>query len=243
MAGRIAYYGNIVTDGLVLNLDAARKDSYNRTGTTWNDISGNGNNGTLTNGPTFDSEDYGSIVFDGVDDYVNIPNSTQFSFGNGTSDLPFSIFSWINMVTATDFVTISKDSTNNREWVIRFFQTRFRAYFIDNSTGGYIGRFDDTQLASSYVNQWIYFGFTYNGDSTSAGIKLYLNSDRIDNANYQGGTYVAMETLSAPVQIAAQGGFIASSNGKISNTTIYNRALTQEEITQNFNALRGRYGI
>src|SRR6056300_382098 len=72
MAGRIAYYGNIVTDGLVLNLDAARKDSYNRTGTTWNDISGNGNNGTLTNGPTFDSEDYGSIVFDGVDDYVTV---------------------------------------------------------------------------------------------------------------------------------------------------------------------------
>src|SRR6056300_1799187 len=90
MAGRIAYYGNIVTDGLVLNLDAARKDSYNRTGTTWNDISGNGNNGTLINGPTFDSEDYGSIVFDGVDDYAAVScNLSTFS------SLTVSIYTYI----------------------------------------------------------------------------------------------------------------------------------------------------
>jgi hypothetical protein len=62
---------NIVTDGLVLYLDAANQKSYPGTGTTWNDLSGNGNNGTLVNGPTFNSDNNGSIVFDGVDDYVN----------------------------------------------------------------------------------------------------------------------------------------------------------------------------
>ena len=64
----------IVTDGLVLYLDAANQRSYPGSGTTWSDISRGGNNGTLVNGPTFDPGNGGSIVFDGVDDYVSIPD-------------------------------------------------------------------------------------------------------------------------------------------------------------------------
>jgi hypothetical protein len=71
MATRYNYTGGIVTNGLVLNLDAAKTDSYPGTGTTWRDISGNNNNGTLTNGPTFSGiGKQASIVFDGVDDYA-----------------------------------------------------------------------------------------------------------------------------------------------------------------------------
>ena len=70
MAGRIAYYGNIATQGLVLNLDAAIQGSYPKTGSTWFDISNNGNNGTLTNGPLYTGSDYGAIRYDGTDDYV-----------------------------------------------------------------------------------------------------------------------------------------------------------------------------
>ena len=68
----------IVTDGLVLCLDAANKKSYSGSGTTWTDRSGNGNNGTLVNGPTFDSGNGGSIDFDGVDDNVNLGNDSSF---------------------------------------------------------------------------------------------------------------------------------------------------------------------
>ena len=75
MAGRIAYYGGIVKDGLILDLDAAKRDSYPSSGTVWNDISGFQNNGTLINGPTFNSSNGGSIVFDGVDDYVQCAGS------------------------------------------------------------------------------------------------------------------------------------------------------------------------
>ena len=71
MAGRVAYYGNIVKNGLILDMDAAKRDSYPGTGTAWNDISGFQYNGTLTNGPTFNSSNGGSIVFDGVDDRVS----------------------------------------------------------------------------------------------------------------------------------------------------------------------------
>lgn len=87
MAGRIAYYGNIVTQGLVLDLDAAIQGSYPKTGSTWFDISNNGNNGTLTNGPTYSPDNFGSIVFDGVNDYVNL--LTPPSFNNAVT---FNVF-------------------------------------------------------------------------------------------------------------------------------------------------------
>ncbi len=80
MAGRIAYYGNIVKDGLVLLLDAAKKDSYPGSGTLWRDVSGNGNNGTLTNGPIFNSNNGGSVVFDGSNDYVPLTTSNLLSY-------------------------------------------------------------------------------------------------------------------------------------------------------------------
>ena len=87
MAGRIAYYGNIVKDGLVLDLDAAKKDSYPGTGTAWNDISGNRNNGTLTNGPTFNSSNGGSIVFDGTNDYINTVTATSLGIKSAKASL------------------------------------------------------------------------------------------------------------------------------------------------------------
>ncbi len=90
MAGRISYYGNIVKDGLVLCLDAAKRDSYSGVGTDWNDISGFRNNGVLTNGPTFNTDNGGSIVFGGLDDYVLVPN---ISIGTKT----FTIDTWFNI--------------------------------------------------------------------------------------------------------------------------------------------------
>ena len=66
----------IVRDGLVLCLDAANPRSYPKSGTTWSDLAG-ANNGTLTNGPTFDADDKGGIVFDGTNDYVNLGSSSS----------------------------------------------------------------------------------------------------------------------------------------------------------------------
>ena len=78
----------IVTDGLVLCLDAASRKSYPGSGTTWFDRSGNGNNGTLTNGPTFSSDNGGSIVFDGTNDYVNC-GTTLGNFGTSNFTINF----------------------------------------------------------------------------------------------------------------------------------------------------------
>lgn len=233
---------DIISDGLVLAVDAANTKSYPGTGITWTDLSGNGNNGTLTNGPTFNSGSGGAVAFDGVNDYVDCGNPSILNFGDGSSDNPFSIFSWINMTTANDFVVMSKWTAGSGQWAIRFYLNKFRAYFLDNTNPGwYIGRMCNSLTASDYQNQWINFGFTYNGNSTSAGIKLYLNGVQIDDANYQGGSYVAMEATSQPAQIGAQGSYIDSSYGYISNINIYNRALSAQEILQNYNALKSRF--
>ena len=125
MAGRIAYYGNIVTSGLVLNLDAAKRDSYPGSGTIWRDISGNGNNGTLTNGPTFNSDNYGSIAFDGVDDYVLLPNGLL----SGTGD--FTVNQFIKPNGSVVGTTFGNFSTGNLQV---FFGTNYIGMWLNNNS-------------------------------------------------------------------------------------------------------------
>ena len=98
----IARGPKIVTSGLVLALDAADKLSYPGSGTTWRDLSGNNNIGTLTNGPTFSGANMGSIVFDGTNDCVTLAINSLFNFGTGD----FSIFCWIKSSKVSDFSTI-----------------------------------------------------------------------------------------------------------------------------------------
>jgi len=92
----VGYNPRIVTDGLVLALDAGNTKSYPGSGTTWTDLSGNGNTGTLTNGPTFDSANGGSIVFDGTNDYVQVTGSIT--------------------VTSATFITWIKRDGNQTSW-------------------------------------------------------------------------------------------------------------------------------
>ena len=87
----VAYNSRIVTDGLALCLDAANSKSYPGSGSTWTDLSGNGNNATLTNGPTYSSANGGSIVFDGVNDYV-APTGLTNALWQGNWTVSF----WVN---------------------------------------------------------------------------------------------------------------------------------------------------
>jgi hypothetical protein len=97
---------NIVTNGLVLNLDAGNPSSYNGNGNTWTDLSGSGNNGTLVGGVTYNSSNQGSLVFNGnssgtTDSYVNLPATTDFAFGSGD----FTVEMWIYANTGNNVST------------------------------------------------------------------------------------------------------------------------------------------
>jgi hypothetical protein len=111
MATRYNYTGGIVTNGLVLNLDAAKTDSYPGTGSIWRDLSGNSNNGTLTNGPTFSGiGKQASIVFDGSDDKVYCGSGSTIDFNVSQS---FTTCCWAYLTAISGYEVFIEKSHQN----------------------------------------------------------------------------------------------------------------------------------
>ena len=217
MAGRISYLGGIVTQGLVLDLDAAKRDSYVGTGTAWNDISGNRNNGTLTNGPTFNSANGGSIVFDGTNDYITLTN-------NSLPTQAYTINCWIkspSVIPVVDYDMII--STSQFYWYLAIAINRFR---IDNNSSGTFA-FGPTVIPNTIYN--ITITRSSNIDTT------YVNS-----VNY--GTVGNSVTLSGNWEIG-RWAYSPSHywNSNIYQVQLYNRALSASEVLQNYNATKTRY--
>ena len=213
----------VVTDGLVLALDAADRNSYPGSGTTWTDLSGNGNNGTLVNGVGYNGSNGGSLSFDGVDDYISFSTSSSLQFGTGNFSIDF-IFKF-NSITVNQY--FFDFGTNNL--VLQYYQ----------SGSGYVLRYltQTTQIKDTTytLNTNIFYNLTVVRNSGTG--YLYLNSNQIsswsDSGNY----------TSNSLDIFRYGGRSFYTNGNLYNFKIYNRALTSSEIRQNFNALRGRFGI
>jgi len=237
MAGRVAYYGGIVRDGLVLNLDAAKRDSYPGTGTTWRDISGNQNNGTLTNGPTFNADNGGSIVFDGVDDRV----SRTESINTGQN---FTLNAWIYpTLLGTTRRAVAASSYNYTSISGWFFST---GGGINNSFFISVGNDNAYRIAAANtlsLNQWVYISAVCQNGGGS--INLYKNGIETSYAV----TALSTNTLTYTypqfnVGYRNVGGIdIDPFTGNISQTSIYNRALTAQEVLQNYNATKNRFGL
>jgi hypothetical protein len=231
MATRYNYTGGIVTNGLVLNLDAAKVDSYPGTGTTWRDISGNNNNGTLTNGPTFSGiGKQASIVFDGVDDYVSLGTFNGFGSTNRTISVWFKATSISS--TTSRIITFPANDTS----------TDTPAYTLGLNNSGTIqggiggSPYDGYDLSISYIlGSWVNITATVISNT----ITFYKNS--VFESSFTNTGTVATNTIGYLGRYNANyGQYLA---GNISNVSIYNRALSAAEVSQNFNALRGRYGI
>ena len=225
MAGRIAYYGGIVTNGLILNLDAAKKDSYPGSGNAWRDISGLQNNATLINGPTFNSNNGGSIVFDGVDDVA------QTSYGPRLND--FTVVAWFRSVgVTTNYNRIVDKDYIGGLWIGRNASN-------PNSWGG--GVLESGSPFGRYItlndNQWHMIvsrreGTTHTiyGDGITNSVSGSVLSNPLSNTSFAFGAWSGNSTSQRLT-------------GNISQVLIYNRALTPSEILQNYNATKGRYGL
>jgi hypothetical protein len=228
----ISYNTSIVRDGLVLYLDAANKKSYPGTGTSWTDLSGAVNNGTLTNGPVFDSENNGNVIFDGIDDWVSTSLGASVNHLFCDSSNQFTVITWFKpsgsdgiicgcaggLGTVTAFVQYMSGTT---------FSTRCRGNTSENVI--------KTNLDTSVFHMG---AFTWDG---TTGLGYYNNESPvtigIGTANNQNRLFGIADP--------AQGllGNYPRFSGAVGISQIYNRALTSEEIKQNFEALRGRYGI
>ena len=226
------YNPRIVTDGLLLALDAGSSKSYPGSGTTWTDLSGNGNNGTLTDGPTFDSGNLGSINFDGSNDFVTINTQLDPEADGLFADLSsrWSVTSFFNsdtVASGTGAITGKGGGTGSAATYVTY---RDGSNLKVRLKGGTV-----TTVSAITANTW--YEVTVTWDGTTA--KSYLNGVFATNlAVGSAGKQTNNFTIGA-----TSDGNQARFSGKISVTLVCNRALTAAEVTQNFNALRGRYGI
>jgi hypothetical protein len=243
MATNYNYFGGIVTDGLVLDLDAAKVASYPGTGTAWYDISGNNNNGTLTNGPTFSGiGKQASIVFDGTDDYVSINSNLIF-----LDTAPFTSNTWIKPVTGiltNTYAVIFTLKATSTHWQISYSSDpTYNLLFAFAGSSTSVGTVSSvTSLIP--LNTWGLVSVQYNGGDKAniSSWKIFINGVEV-SIRSTGATGDSSNTNSLGFRPGTGG---ASSNyflGNIANHQIYNRALSADEVSQNFNALRGRYGI
>jgi hypothetical protein len=222
----------IVTSGLTFSLDAANGISYPSSGTTWYDISEiGGNNGTLTNGPTWSSASGGTFSFDGADDYVDLGTKTTFNLGGAGKT--FSINLWFNprLWTSAWQALITKGDTS---WRVHRYQSDSPVKLAFGTSG--LSVLDTFTSTIFTTNTWYNVVCVYDGTSK----KIYVNGSLDSNVNVSG----VLANNSQPVYIGENAEASGRDfNGNISNVQIYNRALSQTEITQNYNALKGRFGL
>jgi hypothetical protein len=222
----------IITDGLVLLLDAGNPQSYPGSGTTWTDLSGNGNNGTLVNGVGYSASNGGALVFDGVDDYVTLSNVLTNS-GN----LTYCAWVYRSVVSPDGYTNLFTSTTQNEQ-----FQLDLTGY--PGGFGVYLnGSFNSTDSNVIPLNTWVYICWQRNG----TGLYGYLNGVEQFSAttgNTVGYGYNNSTAVSRINKIGAYSSVTSYNlNGKLGPVHMYNRALSATEITQNFNALRSRFGI
>jgi hypothetical protein len=222
----IVYSTRVVRDGLVLQLDAANPKSYPGSGTVWTDLSGNSNDGTLTNGPTFDNGNGGNFVFDGINDYVSTelelpsPSTTSTTFDivfryNGSS-------AYRGLMGASSY----------------------------RSSGFSIGFMGQTSIMVTYNASDLSYEPTWTYDSSVISQGTFVFDGRNITA-YRNGSVISTHTASfdvvanySGIQIARnlQGGW-GVSQVDVYSVKVYNQPLSEAEIQQNFEAMRGRYGI
>lgn len=230
------YSPKIITNGLKFYLDAANNRSYVSGSTVWNDLSKSNINGTLTNGPTYNSSNGGSIVFDGVDDGVITPLNTLTS---STNSLSFNFWISSTAQTAVNQTILGKDTngTNGHLLIRRFANSDTLAY--NYSTGAGAVQTQSTSYFTGYNNTWVNVQITANYNSTAINI-------------YRNGVLVTSTTMTTPVfpnttAALLVGSFVSVGflpfSGKIANASIYDRELTQAEVLQNYNSTKTRFGL
>ena len=239
--GRFVFGPDFVTNGLVIYLDAANKTSYPGSGTIWYDISGNGNNGTLVNGPTFSSSNGGIFVFDGVNDYVNFGDRDAFTLPGG-----FSVNIWfktasVSFSNASPF--LAKYTTSNYEFVFGIVSNNLYGWVYDNTTNGYRGRYATSISSYTSVGSWNNFTYTYDGGGLTSSSKLYINAVQRDNTDFNNAnTFTTIRNTSSPLNLGDTNvGLGGPINGSVGLINYYNRPLTLGEITQNFYSMNYRY--
>jgi len=231
----------ILLSGLSLYYNINKTESYPGTGLSLNDISGNSNNGLLVNGTGYNSTDGGSLVFDGINDYVSIVNPTSIASQNFTISLWIKPLAPPNAITALfdydhgtagstqGYVIQSEDATTNRRYYLAFYTAS------GFQPSGFIGSGQGVQITNGV---WQMLSYVKNGNLITG----YINDVELYKVTAANGTVIFIPNKNASLGTAVSStGRITK--GNISKNMIYNRALTENEIAFNFSQTRSIYGI
>jgi len=231
----LAHSPSISTDNLLIYLDAANAKSYPGTGTTWTNLSMNKTNATLTGGPVYSSTNGGELVFDGGD-YATItydPVAMDFSLAQ-------TICMWIKPGTGANS---SRRNPYNQAYagpgtITHELNGAFNYFFGTNGSNGPAGTYVGRGSSFTVVAGEVAF-ISVTRDQATNSVKWFKNGVRVTSETASG--YAATNNGTSPILIGS--GYTTGFLGSIYNCAVYNRALTESEILQNFNALRGRYGL
>lgn len=228
------YGPKIVTNGLILSLDAADKNSYPGSGTTWFDTSGRGNNVVLLNGPSFLTNNFGVLSFDGTDDQAYTSQTINFA-GNFTLGMWVKVSRWADPSCPCGGAMAALLQGADGYWNMWGLETNsggpyFFTYY-NTSYGGISLGFN----AGGLLNQWMYLTVTYVNLGTCVS---YLNG-------VAQGSGISPGTINPNVNMYINArsqhcGFCYSQN-QTSRIEVYNRALSSTEVLQNYLAIKNRF--
>ena len=224
--------GNIIRNGLVLALDAASNNSYPGSGTTWADLSGNNNNGTLVNGPTFDSGNGGSIFTDGTNDYISSPY-----FGNTTDSFTFAAWFKNDNYSESKYALVRGRDASGNGWSVQttaLINGTSQSAVVTTSAGA--TQFTATGTSITPLNTWCYLTGVW---TAGVSIRHYVNGILEATTN----------TSTTNLRTSTDGWVIGSINttnftsGYNAIAQVYNRVLSAAEILQNYNATKSRFNL
>ena len=235
----------IVTDGLAFYVDAGDSNSYPGSGTTWTDISTNSNNGTLTNGPVFDSGNGGSIDFDGTDDYVDlgsVDSSNAISLAGSTGQ---TWEAWFKADGTGDSYQRIFDKSNGGNGLNGHFLTvganpndgRVYCRLTPSSGDSGDGYFNDMYT----VGNWTHVCVTRKNDTADTGWNFYSNGVLKGSRST---TDLAVPTTTTNAKIGTWNHSTSREfRGNIAAVRLYNKDLSLAEVLQNYNADKARFGL
>ena len=230
--------GDCQSYGLQVSLDAGNTTSYPSpfTGTTWNDLSGNGRHGTLVNGPTYDGNNSGSIVFDGINDRI-----TTLANVGVSGNFPISISSWFKTIdnSIAQSVVTYGSSVNG---------TTFGLYLSNGSAGIISAEFQSgtgvkTAAGTLLNNTWTNVVITKSPGMIASTTSVYVNGALVSSPAYNGGTNIPNFNFVYGGLGSWNDGGQSFFKGNISTAQVYNRTLSAAEVLQYFNASKARYGL
>lgn len=227
----------ITTDGLVLCLDAAISKSYPGSGSTWYDLSGRGNNGTLVNSPIYNTGNKGYFVLGNTNGYVSVPDTTDFDFDYMT----------------LEYVLRPRDSIHVRPFINRSDESSwspFRFLMATDNTKDSSVRF----MFHIHISSTVYTISSDNGVYNTSDIQnvacvydgsemsMYVNGNKQSDTESISGV---LDKSNLPLKIAINNAYSPDryAHQYCYSVKLYNRALSSDEVTQNFNATRGRFGV